>query len=99
MVPQELEAPRDPAHRERMATVDEVRIPPAGDGFYAAANHRHDDIETHYSSLERPRECPFCFRGYVTITVEEDSIEHNEAVPCKHCEQATEVRMDEKRRE
>jgi hypothetical protein len=35
----------------------------------------------------------------VTITVEEDGIEHEEAVPCKHCEQATEVRMDEERRE
>ena len=68
--------------------MDEVRIPPAGDGFYAAAKHRPDeDLETHYASLER-LECPWCLGGYVTITVEEDGQEYDEAVPCKRCRQA-----------
>jgi hypothetical protein len=74
--------------------VDTRSISPAGDGFYAAATHRsdHDDtVETHYAALERPYECPLCFRGYVTITVEGDGEEYEEAVPCKRC-QATERR-------
>ncbi len=51
----------------------------------------HDDtVETHYAALERA-ECLFCFRGYVTVTIEEDGEEHHEAVPCKRC-QATERR-------
>ena len=68
--------------------MDTKSISPAGDGFYAAATHRpdHDDsVETHYAALERPHECPFCFRGYVTITLEEDGQEHDEAVPCQRC--------------
>ena len=68
--------------------MDTRSISPAGGGFYATADHRprsdDDPIETHYAALERA-ECPFCFRGYVTITVEEDSQEHDEAVPCKRC--------------
>jgi hypothetical protein len=30
-------------------------------------------------------ECPWCFRGWVTITTEEDGQEHEEAVPCRRC--------------
>jgi hypothetical protein len=30
-------------------------------------------------------ECPACFAGYVTITVEEDGQEHDEPVPCRRC--------------
>ena len=44
----------------------------AGDPFKAAAKRR---------------ECPACFRGYVTITVEADGQEREEAVPCKRCKQ------------
>ena len=29
--------------------------------------------------------CPSCFGGYVTISVEEDGQEHDEAVPCGRC--------------
>jgi hypothetical protein len=29
--------------------------------------------------------CPVCFGGYVTITVEEDGVERDEAVPCRRC--------------
>ena len=70
-----------------MDTVDTKSISPAGGGFYAAANHRpnpDDSVETHYAALERA-ECPFCFRGYATITVEEDGEEHDEAGPCQRC--------------
>ena len=104
MAPQVLEHPgtRPTANREREVTVDTKSISPAGDGFYAAAKYcpnAHDEtVETHYAALERA-DCPFCFRGYVTITVEEDGEEYNEAVPCKPCEQATAVRMDEERTE
>ena len=31
------------------------------------------------------RECPACFGGYVTITVEEDGQERLEAMPCTRC--------------
>lgn len=31
------------------------------------------------------RSCPSCFGGYVTITVEEDGNERDEAVRCKRC--------------
>jgi hypothetical protein len=67
-------------------TVDEIRIPLAGDGFYAAAKHRPggDTVEAHYASLER-LECPWCLGGYLTITVEKDGQEHDEAVPCRRC--------------
>jgi hypothetical protein len=64
--------------------VDEVRIPPAGDPFYAASCRTDDTIEAHYASLERGIPC-YCFGGYVTITVEEDGQEHDEALPCRRC--------------
>lgn len=34
---------------------------------------------------KRRHDRPACFGGYVTITVEEDGAEHNEAVPCRRC--------------
>ena len=43
-----------------------------------------DTIDAHYASLERGIPC-YCFGGYVTITVEEDGQEHDEAVPCRRC--------------
>ena len=78
--PAGVPAPRGPDHRERGSTVDEMKssviwrdVHPevlAGDPFaYAAAR----------------REFPACFGGYVTITVEEDGIERDEAVPCRRC--------------
>jgi hypothetical protein len=33
----------------------------------------------------RDLDCPACFAGYVTITVEEDGEEREEAVPCRRC--------------
>ncbi len=34
---------------------------------------------------DRRRGCPLCFGGYVTMTVEEDGQERDEAVPCRRC--------------
>ena len=48
-----------------------------------------ETLETHYASLER-LECSWCFGGYITVTVEEDGQERDEAVPCKRCKQAQE---------
>jgi hypothetical protein len=63
-----------------MVTVDTNRVThPAPD----------DTLEAHYASLERlgtrQKECSWCFGGYVTITVEEDGAEREEAVPCRRC--------------
>ena len=70
--------------------MDEIRISLAGDGFHAAAHHQSDEtLEAHYASLER-LECSWCFGGYITVTVEEDGQERDEAVPCKRCKQAQE---------
>ncbi len=48
---------------------------------YAAAIARARD-----NRRDRRRGCPACFGGYVTITVEEDGQERDEAVPCKRCQ-------------
>jgi hypothetical protein len=59
--------------------VDTTRVAqPRGDDH-------HEDVEAHYSALERLEECPACFGGYVTIGVEEDGQDHDEAVPCRRC--------------
>ena len=68
--------------------MDEVRIPPAGDPFYAASR-RDDAIEAHYASLERGIPC-YCYGGYHYIghMVEDeygDEVEVFEAVPCQRC--------------
>ena len=58
----------------------------------ASPAHHHDDtIEAHYASLERgiPCGCYYCFGGYVTITVEEDGREFEEAVSCRRCSEQT----------
>ena len=91
MAPRVVQHPGTVAHRPHgyeRTTVDEIRISLAGDGFHAAAAHHQpaENLEAHYASLER-LECPWCFGGYLTITVEEDSQEREEAVPCKRCEQ------------
>jgi hypothetical protein len=43
-----------------------------------------ETIEVHYDSLER-LVCAWCFRGWLSITVEEDGQEHEEPVPCRSC--------------
>jgi SWIM zinc finger len=38
-----------------------------------------------FAHAAKRRDCSLCFGGYVTITVEEDGIERDEAVPCRRC--------------
>jgi hypothetical protein len=40
------------------------------------------------------QECPRCFGGYLTITVEENGQERDEAVPCRRCHTNEGVEMD-----
>ena len=64
-------------------TVDEIRISPAGDGFYAAAQHRPDTEET-------PHGCALCMSsGFVFFGVEEDGEEEIERLPCRRCRTET----------
>jgi hypothetical protein len=81
--PQEWRLPGTRPTR-RLATVDTTESSaPAG-----PSTEDHDDtLEAHYASLER-LECASCFGGYVTITVEEDGQEHDEAVPCRRCQRS-----------
>jgi len=69
--------------------VDEIRIPPVGDGFYAAAKHRDDDdvVETHYASLERACCCygGYHYLGHMEIGDDGEEVEVIEAVPCRRC--------------
>jgi hypothetical protein len=59
--------------------VDEGRISPAGDAFYAAANHRPATDET-------PHGCALCMSsGFVFFGIEEDGEEEIERVPCRRC--------------
>jgi hypothetical protein len=54
---------------------------------YAAAIARVRD-----GRRARRRSCSLCFGGYVTITVEEDGQERDEAVPCRRCNAEAEAR-------
>ena len=69
--------------------MDEVRIPPAGDPFYAASRRTDDTIEAHYASIERGIPC-YCYGGVVYLghlLVGEDGEETEvfETVPCRRC--------------
>ena len=80
MAPQELQLPGTRPTEERMPTVDEIRISPAGDPFYVAGKHRPDTDE------EKPRGCALCMSsGYVFFGVEEDGEEEIERLPCRRC--------------
>jgi hypothetical protein len=73
--------------------VDEIRISPAGDGFYAAARLREEDtIDAQYAGLERLEETPHgCYDGWVYMGyegVDEDGelVEiETVRVPCRRC--------------
>jgi hypothetical protein len=67
---------------ERLSTVDEIRISPAGDCFYAAAG------EANYAHAE-PEEsgCSFCFEGWVFVgSIDHDGAEVFEAIRCRRCD-------------
>jgi len=66
---------------ERVSTVDEIRISPAGEGFYAVASEAN---QTHAGQAER--DCSFCLEGWVFIgSVDHDGGEIFEAIRCRRC--------------
>ena len=66
---------------ERLSTVDELRISPAGDGFYAAAGEAN---RTHAEQAERG--CSFCLGGWVfSGSLDYDGAEVFEAIRCRRC--------------
>jgi len=66
---------------ERVSTVDEIRISPAGDGFYAAASEAN---YTHAEQVERY--CSFCLEGWVFLgSIDHDGWEVIEAIRCRRC--------------
>jgi hypothetical protein len=66
---------------ERMSAVDEIRISPSGEGFYAAssqANHTHAE--------HAGRDCCFCLEGWVFLgSIDHDGWEVIEAIRCRRC--------------
>jgi hypothetical protein len=71
---------------ERMATVDEHTISPAGDSF-TSAPQRDDTIEAHYASLERACGCygGYHYIGHMVTGEDGEEVEVFEAVPCCRC--------------
>src|SRR5215204_1941298 len=66
---------------ERVSTVDEIRISPAGEGFYASpseANHTHAE--------QAERDCFFCLEGWVFLgSIDHDGWEVFEAIRRRRC--------------
>jgi hypothetical protein len=76
-----MEHPEAWPTEERVSTVDEIRISPAGDGFYAAAS---ESIYTHAEQAER--DCFFCLEGWVFLgSIDHDGWEVFEAIRCRRC--------------
>jgi len=66
---------------ERVSTVDEIRISPAGDGFYAAASGANHTYAEHAE-----RDCSFCLEGWVFLgSIDHDGWEVFEAIRCRRC--------------
>ncbi len=69
--------------------MDEVRIPPAGDSFYAASRRTDDTIEAHYASLERGIPCAcyggVVYLGHLLVGEDGEEVEVFETVPCRRC--------------
>ena len=75
-------------HRAPHLVSDQINVLP----FEACIQRAHvgispaDPAERTQGLLRgKPYELPFCFRGYISITVEEDGQERVEAVPCTRC--------------
>jgi hypothetical protein len=76
-----LEHPEARPTEERVSTVDEIRISPAGDSFYAAAGEANG---THAEQAERG--CSFCLGGWVfSGSLDHDGAEVIEANRCRRC--------------
>src|ERR687890_843703 len=66
---------------ERVSTVDEIRISPAGEGFYVVAS---EGTYTHAEQGER--DCSFCLEGWVFMgSIDHDGWEVIEAIRCRGC--------------
>jgi hypothetical protein len=66
---------------ERVSTVDEIRISPAGDGFYAASSEANNI----HAEQEVPG-CLFCLVGWVFLgSIDHDGWEVFEAIRCRRC--------------
>jgi hypothetical protein len=66
---------------ERDSTVDEIRISPSGDGFYAASSEA-----THTHAEQAERDCSFCLEGWVFLgSIDHDGWEVFEAIRCRRC--------------
>jgi hypothetical protein len=65
---------------ERDPTVDEIRISPGGEGFYAASGTNHTHVE------QAERDCSFCLEGWVFMgSIDHDGGEVFEAIRCRRC--------------
>ena len=69
--------------------MDEIRIPPAGDPFYAASRPDQDDdtIEAHHASLERACGCygGYHYSRHMVEGEDGEEVRVIEAVPCRRC--------------
>jgi hypothetical protein len=66
---------------ERVSTVDEIRISPAGEGFYFVAS---EGTYTYPEQAERC--CFFCLEGWVFLgSIDHDGWEVFEAIRCRRC--------------
>ena len=66
---------------ERVSTVDEIRISPAGEGFHAASGEAK-----HTNAEQAERDCSFCLEGWVFLgSIYHDGWEVIEAIRCRRC--------------
>jgi len=66
---------------ERVSAVDEIRISPAGERFYAASGEAN---QTYAEQAER--DCSFCLEGWVFLgSIDHDGWEVIEAIRCRRC--------------
>jgi hypothetical protein len=76
VAPRVLATPRDPAHRERMTTVDERIL--AQRAQHSPADQEHEGRED--------RSCFYCLEGWVFLgSLDHDGEEVIEAVRCRRC--------------
>jgi hypothetical protein len=73
--------PRPGPTEERVSTVDEIRISPAGEGFYAVASEAN-----HTDADQSERDCYFCLEGWVFLgSIDYDGWEVIDAIRCRRC--------------
>jgi hypothetical protein len=76
MAPRMLATSRDPAHRERTATVDERIL---------AQRAQHSPIDQEHKGSEE-RNCFYCLEGWVFLgSLDHDGEEIVESIRCRRC--------------